>query len=707
MSLSERFLEQYFIWQSQGYVTVMVVFLGSLILASFLWSWSLKRLVRKRIAELTEILDLIPEQIFIKDLKGRYVLANKAVAEAYGTTVDKLIGSKDSYFHESPAEVEMFLRDDAKVIKTGNPKFISELHFRDSKRHNRVLQVIKIPYRLPGMNEVAALGVALDITARKRAEEALRESRRELRAVIDAVPAMISAKNWESRYIFMNRYQADLYGITPDDAVDRTATEILGADYGARTASLDRKVFATGEAIPRYDEDWVDAGGRKHNLLKTKVPLYDQNHAIVNLVTVALDITERKQAEEALQLAKDESERANLTKSRFLAAASHDLRQPLQTLRLLLTALRQTRKESERRETVEEMAHALVVMDSVLNALLDNSMLDAGTIVPQIADFTLDALMNRIVGVYGPLSREKGLELRVVPCSAVVRSDAALVERVVENFVSNAVRYTDEGKVLIGCRRRGDQLCIEIRDSGRGIPSDQRDAIFDEFYQVGNPGRDHSQGLGLGLSISKRVADILGHRIEVQSTPGKGSVFSVDLPLSAAQEQPREALAPVLVGGNGRMIGLVLLIEDNPSVLNAMVRLLALWGVRVVTAKTRQEALAHLETATVSPDLAIADYRLPDGQGAEVLKTAQRVLQRPLPGVIISGDTTPTMIREAEAAGFRVLQKPVDPDELHSIMSEILAVPAMTVERDLAAASPRNTIAHKARGLLKVGAGRR
>ena len=186
--------------------------------------------------------------------------------------------------------------------------------------------------------------------------------------------------------------------------------------------------------------------------------------------------------------------------------------------------------------------------------------------------------LHRLSGVYGPLSREKGLELRVVPCTAVVRSDAALVERVVENFVSNAVRYTDEGKVLIGCRRRGDRLRIEIRDSGRGIPSDQRDAIFDEFYQVGNPGRDHSQGLGLGLSISKRVADILGHRIEVQSTPGKGSVFSVELPLSAAQEPPRVALAPVLVGGNGRMIGLVLLIEDNPSVLNAM------HGVRVPAA---------------------------------------------------------------------------------------------------------------------------
>jgi CheY-like chemotaxis protein/anti-sigma regulatory factor (Ser/Thr protein kinase) len=289
----------------------------------------------------------------------------------------------------------------------------------------------------------------------------------------------------------------------------------------------------------------------------------------------------------------------------------------------------------------------------------------------------------------------------------VVRTDAALVERVVENFVSNAVRYTDEGRVLIGCRRRGDRLCIEIWDSGRGIPSDQRDAIFDEFYQVGNPGRDHSQGLGLGLSISKRVADILGHRIEVQSTPGKGSVFSVELPLSAAQQQPREALAPVLIGGNDRMIGLVLLIEDNPSVLNAMRRLLALWGVRAVTAKTRQEALAHLETTTVPPDLAIADYRLPDGQGAEVLKTVQRILRRPLPGIIISGDTTPTMIREAEAAGFQVLQKPVDPDELHTIMSEILAVPATARDHDRPAVPPREGIAPKARRLLKVGAGRR
>ena len=212
--------------------------------------------------------------------------------------------------------------------------------------------------------------------------------------------------------------------------------------------------------------------------------------------------------------------------------------------------------------------------------------------------------------------------------------------------------------------------------------------------------------MGLGLSISKRVADILGHRIEVQSTPGKGSVFSVEMPLSATQEQPRDALAPVLVGGDRRMIGLVLLIEDNPSVLNAMRRLLSLWGVRAVAAKTRQEALAHLETATVPPDLAIADYRLPDGQGIEVLKTVQRILRHPLPGIVISGDTTPAMIREAEAAGFQVLQKPVDPDELHAIMSEVLAVSATAGNHNHAAALSGNVTANKARRMLKVGAGR-
>ena len=673
IGLYNRIIDQILIWQSHGYLVVVLALFAALFAGSVLWSWSISRQVRRRISELTDILDLIPEQIFIKDVNGRYVLANQAVAEAYGTTVEKMIGAKDSFFHDSREELEIFRREDLAVIRDGKPRSLPEMKFTDARRKERVLQVIKIPYRLPGKNEIAALGVALDITARKQAEEALRESRRELREVIDAVPAMIGAKSRDSRYVFMNRYQAELYGVTPDTAVDRTAAELLGLDYGRRTSARDRKVFATGDPIAPYDEDWIDARGRKHNLLKTKVPIRDHNNVIKTLVTVALDITERKRAEEAQQQAKEEAERANLTKSRFLAAASHDLRQPLQTMRLLLTALRGTRDEGDRRDTVEEMAHALAIMDSVLNALLDNSMLDAGTIVPEIAEFRVDGLIHRIHGVYGPLSREKGVELRIVTSDLYVRSDTSLVERVVENFVSNAIRYTDEGKVLIGCRRRRDKLRIEVWDSGRGIPADQREAIFDEFYQVDNPERDHRQGLGLGLAIGKRIADILDHRIEVTSTLGKGSMFAVELPLAQSKRRLARSAVAANVDEDRHLSGLVLVIEDNPSVLNAMRRLLNLWGNHAVTAKTRREALALIEQAGVRPDLAIADYRLPDGQGAEVLRTLQRIVGGRLPGIIVSGDTSPTMYREAEAAGLSVLQKPVDPDELHAVMHDLLS----------------------------------
>ncbi len=226
--------------------------------------------------------------------------------------------------------------------------------------------------------------------------------------------------------------------------------------------------------------------------------------------------------------------------TRFLAAAGHDLRQPLQALKLLTAVLDHTDDADQRREIVANMGDTLRIMENVLGALIDVSNLDVGSVSPEVTDLAVDEILSRTAAAFQPRAEEKGMDLRVVPSRAMVRSDEKWLERIVESFLSNAVEHSGSGKVLLGCRRRGDNLRIEVRDGGQGIARDHFDRIFEEFYQIGTPDRDQHRGLGLGLAIAKRAADMLDHRIEAASHPGQGSMFAVEVPLAA-----RSADAPL------------------------------------------------------------------------------------------------------------------------------------------------------------------
>ena len=376
---------------------------------------------------------------------------------------------------------------------------------------------------------------------------------------------------------------------------------------------------------------------------------------------------ERKVEERTRQL-----EVANLAKSRFLAAASHDLRQPLHALGLFVAQLHGRVRADERRRIVARIDAALSAMNELFNALLDISKLDAGVITPSIAEFPVAQLLDRVETTFTGAAREKGLSLRVVSSSAWVRSDFILLERIVFNLVSNAVRYTSSGGVVVGCRKRGVRLRLEVWDSGIGLPQDQQQNIFGEFYRLGAPDRDRCGGLGLGLAIVDRLCRLLEHPVNLTSTLRKGSCFAVAVPLVTVPREIGESPAPAHPLLDVTDDKLVVVIEDDPLVLEGMGGLFRSWGYDLVTAGADGDALAGLADRDHLPDLIVSDYHLRGKTGIEVIEGLRRALCAEIPAFLISGDTSPELLREARANGYYMLHKPVDPMALRAMVSQVL-----------------------------------
>jgi signal transduction histidine kinase len=353
-------------------------------------------------------------------------------------------------------------------------------------------------------------------------------------------------------------------------------------------------------------------------------------------------------------------ELANLAKSRFLAAASHDLRQPLHALGLFVAQLHGRVRANERRRIVARIDAALSAMNELFNALLDISKLDAGVLSPSITEFPVAKLLDRVDTTFTEAAQEKGLSLRFISSSAWVRSDFILLERIVFNLVSNAIRYTSSGGVVVGCRKRGVNLRIEVWDTGPGVPQDQQQNIFGEFYRLGAPGGDGGSGLGLGLAIVDRLCRLLDHSVLLTSILGKGSCFSVALPRVAARPEIDETPAPAhpLMETSDRK--LVVVIDDDPLVLEGMGGLFRSWGYQLV-AGTDDEALAGVADLDRPPDLIVSDYHLSGGKtGIEVIEGLRRTLSADIPAFLVSGDTSPELLRQARATGYHLLHKPVD-----------------------------------------------
>jgi signal transduction histidine kinase/CheY-like chemotaxis protein len=376
---------------------------------------------------------------------------------------------------------------------------------------------------------------------------------------------------------------------------------------------------------------------------------------------------ERKVEERTHQL-----ELANLAKSRFLAAASHDLRQPLQALGMFVAQLQEHMKTAEGSRLVERIDAAVAAMNELFNALLDISKLDAGVLSTNVTDLPINHILKRIESTFTGVAREKGLSFRVVASGVWVRSDVILLERIILNLASNAVRYTTSGGVVVGCRHRGHLMRIEVCDSGPGIPEDQRRNIFGEFYRLA--GENRQGGLGLGLAIVERLCKLLDHPIELTSKVGKGSKFAVTVPSAPARAQFAPQIAASVAADVSRD-KFVVVIDDDALVLDSVGGMLRSWGCRVIAADSLEAALTALE-GEQSPHLIISDYRLANGQsGISAIAKLREAFGGAIPAFLISGDTAPERLREAQESGHHLLHKPVRPMRLRAMVNQMLKTP--------------------------------
>lgn len=386
----------------------------------------------------------------------------------------------------------------------------------------------------------------------------------------------------------------------------------------------------------------------------------------------------REEAMAALMAA----ESANETKTRFLAAASHDLRQPVQSLVLMTAALAAKLKEHPAADLVGRLQASVDALCRLLEALLDISKLDAGTIQTNVQAVRLSDIFDALRAEYQMRATEKGLRLRTMRSSLVLRTDPALLERIVRNLLENALRYTDRGGILLGCRHRDGRALIQVCDTGVGIPPEHLKRIFQEFYQVANPARDRGQGLGLGLSIVERLTRLLGHRITVRSQPGKGSCFTIEVALDAEASPQAAPPATAVTRTGGASAGMALVIDDDPLVREGLHVLIEQAGWRALSADSAPSALRLLASCPQRPSLVIADYRLEGGAtGVEALQSIERQLGRGVLSVVLTGDTAPERIADARASGYRVLHKPLSAQELLSLLDEASGVPARAAGR--------------------------
>ncbi|AVU74707.1 Histidine kinase [Pseudomonas sp. E141] len=382
-------------------------------------------------------------------------------------------------------------------------------------------------------------------------------------------------------------------------------------------------------------------------------------------------ITQRELIEQQLRDARDAAQAANRSKDKYLAAASHDLLQPLNAARLLIATLRERSLPTSEHVLVERTHQALEGAEDLLTDLLDISRLDQAAVRPDLAPYRLDELLAPLASEFQSVAGAAGLELRVRFGDETVMTDLRLMTRILRNLLSNACRYTAQGGILLAARRRGERLSLEVWDTGRGIAADCLESIFLEFNQLDVGRAADRKGVGLGLAIVERIAHILGYRVQVRSRPGRGSVFSIEVPLSAERLLPMAQMPAQAVAGNPLPGRRLLVIDNELSILQSMAALLGQWGCDVLTATDEAGAFDVLQGR--APELILADFHLDHGVvGCEVVKHLREHFQQTIPAVIITADRSDQCRRALRKLNAPLLNKPVKPGKLRAVLSQLL-----------------------------------
>lgn len=504
-----------------------------------------------------------------------------------------------------------------------------------------------------GITELDALHRALDVLTGE-----LAKTQQRFLTFFSAAPVMLFVQDQNGHLIAVNDAWTRTLHFTEAEVLGRRPWDFHSDQSRATMETVVVPEFLRTGHVDAVAGECVTKEGDVRDVLVSLRADRDGDGVILRTIGAIQDVTEQRRAEAALARAVRDAERANDSKTRFLAAASHDLRQPLQALSLYLAVLK-ARLNGREDQVMDAVGQCVESLTGLLNDMLDVARLDAGVISPKVADVPVSRLLERVAAAWRIQAEAKGLTLCFTPCTVVVRTDPALMDRVLSNLVANAVRYTEHGRILVACRNAGPGMVrLEVRDSGIGIPADKLGEIFEEFRQLGNPERRRDKGTGLGLSIVHRIAELLGHQLSVHSIPGRGSVFAVTLPkvqaVGAAALATRTGARHILV------------VDDDIHVRNALELVLGQLGHAVELAGTLEAAL--LSTTHCRPELVIADYRL---DGIRAIREIRAVCGDQVAGAILAGDTDAATLEDIREAGLQVLCKPLNIDELRAFLRQL------------------------------------
>jgi protein-histidine pros-kinase len=613
----------------------------------------------------SEILNASPDATIISDANGRILVANHAAESLFGYDAGELIGNPiEVLVPDEQRSRHERLRGDFHKAPRGRP-MISGLEIHGRKKDGQLFRA-----------EVGLSPIETDdglvVTSTIRPTRVADESEAYFRNLLESAPDAMIIIDEGGKIAVVNVQSESMFGYSRNEMLGQPIEMLLPDRIRERHVSHRQTFMQDARLRPMGEGLELIAKRKDASEFPVEIslsPVRTDGHGFVS--SVIRDVTERKRMEDEIVAARNEAERANKANNAFLAAASHDLRQPVQALSLLNGALRRTVKDERALQMVESQQHSLTAMTNLLNSLLDISRLDAGAVAPDLEEFPIRRLIDRLSDEFARQAQHKGLSFSSSSTDDFVKSDPNLLAEVIQNLVSNAIRYTDKGEVELRCVEK-DGLCrVEVIDTGIGIEADQLEAIFGEFHQCNAPGAS-KEGFGLGLAIVKRLGDLLGLRIEVDSDVGKGSCFSVSIPTVASfVEEPEDDVSQA--AGLDTAAGLVILIEDDVNVANAWGLLLEAEGYRVATAASAPEARALIQHLDESPKLLISDFHLLDGStGVEAVSSIREFFAQNIPAFIVSGDTSKVVKDSRLLDNCTLMSKPIDTNRLLTAAGEAI-----------------------------------